>query len=199
LTHGVVATAAVAAPVALFTTVPLATIAVGVIAGGFLAWRRSGVRTIVAVCGIVLVLYSAPHLVQMLSAHIGRLAEVLSTVAFAGALASTAVVVAYLVRKRRRWLAVAVAAAAGIVLPQVATMSLVWLSGQQQIAGAPWTWYWIAMLPTGPWRTAFPEAVLFTVDDVVAWYPAVFTLCASLVLTRACVLGRRPVGDAVDG
>jgi hypothetical protein len=185
----VVAALAVAAPVALFTTVPLATIAVGVFAGLLLARPRSAV----AVSGAVLLLYAAPHLVQLLAGRVERVAEMGSTLAFAGVLAALTLVVARGVR-RRRWLAATVATVAGLALPQLATMALVWLSGGA--TGAPWTWYWIAMLPNSPWRSGFSEDLLFTVDDIVAWYPALFTLCASLVLASVCGPRRRPVGGA---
>jgi hypothetical protein len=173
--------ACLAVPLLAFSAVPSAIVLVGLAAGMLCARRGGGFGSAAVVVGVVLALLTSPHLVQSLVEPIDRLAEVASTAAFAAAAAALAALVVALVRRNRRSAALTAAVIGGLALPQLASTTLVLISGAGP-AGNPWLAYWVSMLPYRGWSEESGTDFVGVLFDTLVWYPALYTFCLSFLL-----------------
>lgn len=173
--------ACVAVPLLGFSAVPSAIVLIGLAAGMLCARRGDGFSSAAIVGGVVLTLLTLPHLVQLLSGSIERVAEVASTAGFVAASAALAALVVALVRRDRRTAALTTAAIGGLTLPPLASTMLVLISGAEP-AGNPWLAYWVSMLPYRGWSEEGGAEFVGVLFDTLVWYPALYTFCLSFLL-----------------
>jgi hypothetical protein len=173
--------ACLAVPLLGFSTVPSAIVLVGLAAGMLCATRGCGFRPAAVVAGLVLALFTLPHLVQLLGGSIERRAEMASTATFVAAAAALAASVVALLRRNRRTAALTAAVIGGAtVLPLTSTM-LVLISGAEP-AGNPWLAYWVSMLPYRGWSEDGGAEFVGVLFDALIWYPALHTFCLSFLM-----------------
>ncbi|MEV4274872.1 hypothetical protein [Actinoplanes xinjiangensis] len=171
----------VAVPLLGFSAVPSAIVLVGLAAGLLCATRGGGFRSAAVVVGVVLGLFTLPHLLQLLGGSTERVAEVAGTAAFATAAAALAASVVVLVRRHRRPAALAAAVLGSLTVPALASTMLVSLSGAEP-AGNPWLAYWVSMLPYRGWSEEGGAEFVGVLSDALVWYPALYTFCLSFLM-----------------
>jgi hypothetical protein len=164
-----------------FATVPAATPVAGIVAGLAYARRDGRYRPAGVVIGVLLLLFTSIHLAQLLAGQLERVAEATATALFiAGAAGLSALTVA-LVRHGRRLTAWAAAVVGGLALAHLASTALV-LIVPGRLAGNPWLAYWVMMLPYRGWNTGSERAFVLQVDDVLVYYPVLYTFAISFLL-----------------
>jgi hypothetical protein len=158
------------APLALAGALPWAAAVVGLAAGLMLTCRGAGLKPALLVASGVLFLYLMPHIAESVTGENNRTPELISTAAFGVAV----FLFARLLRARPGNRANAAVGAVGVLaLPLLATTLFATLRHLDH----PWLSYWGMMAPRTP----------FAVDDVLAYYPALYTCCAFLLLAGAAV------------
>jgi hypothetical protein len=173
--------ACAAVPLLGFSVVPSAIVLVGLAAGGLCATRTDGFRSAAVVVGVVLALFTSPHLMQLLGGSLERVAEVVSTTVFAAASAALAASVVALVRRGRRATALTAAAIGSLTVLPLASTMLVVISGAGP-AGNPWLAYWVSMLPYRGWSREGGGEFVGVLFDALVWYPALYTFCLSFLM-----------------
>jgi hypothetical protein len=173
--------ACLAVPIVGFSTVPSAIVGVGLAAGMLCAGRGRGFGSAAVVLGVVLALFTLPHLIQSLAGGMARIAEVASTAAFAAAVVALAALVVALVRRNRRTATLTTAVIGGFALPPLASSMMVLIDGARP-TGNPWLAYWVSMLPYRGWSEHSGREFVFVLFDILIWYPALYTFCASFLL-----------------
>jgi hypothetical protein len=158
------------APLALAGGLPWAAMVVGLVSGLMLTCRGAGLKPALLVTSGVLFLYLMPHIAESLTGERNRTPELISTAAFGVAV----FLLAPLLRARPgNRVNAAVGAVGMLALPLLATTLFATLRRLDH----PWLSYWGIMAPRAP----------FTMDDVLAYYPALYTCCAFLLLAGAAV------------
>jgi hypothetical protein len=165
----------------VFATVPSAAPVAGIVAGLVSARRDGRYRPAAVMTGVLLLLFTSIHLVQLLGGRIERVAEATATALFVAGAAGLATLTVVLIRHGRRLAALATAVVGGLALPQLASTALV-LMIPGRPAGNPWLAYWVTMLPYRGWNTESEGAFILEVNDILVYYPVLYTFAISFLL-----------------
>jgi hypothetical protein len=165
----------------VFATAPSVAPVVGIVAGLVAARRDGRYRPAAVVTGVLLLLFTSIHLVQLLGGRLERVAEATATALFVAGAAGLSALTVALMRHGRRLTALATAVVGGLALPQLASTALVlMIPGRPD--GNPWLAYWVMMLPYRGWNTASEAAFVVEVDDILVYYPVLHTFAISFLL-----------------
>jgi hypothetical protein len=171
------------------TVPPMSIVVVAVVAGLVCPRQDNRLRTAAAVTGTILILFTAAHAALLLVGDWNRIPEVVGTATLSLGLFGLACLVRTLARRARRRTVLPVAILGAATLPQLATALMVALSGTGT-ATTPWLAYWMTMLPYR--ASAHTEDVGWLLDDLLIWYPALFTFCAWFVAAYVLRVSHQP-------